>query len=119
MATKTKKKNKKPLFSRTVSVTQKHIDNSIPGNSTECAIAVAVREHFESLGFGANDIEITGSGKRSLSLTLGVKFPKVLDSFIDKYDTTEPVAESFETTAEFKAAHKKWKNRVKPFSFTF
>jgi len=120
MATKAKKKSKKPSFPRTVTVTQKHIDNSTPGDSNDCAIAVAVREHFESLGFELSDgIEITGAGNQPISLTLNVKFPKAVDSFIGKYDQDEPVAENFETTAKFKAAHKKWESRVKPFSFNF
>ncbi len=120
MATKTKKKSKKPSFPRTVSVTQKHIDNSTPDDSTECAIAVAVREHFESLGFEfIDDLEVTGSGSQYISLALNVKFPKSVDDFIGKYDAKEPVAENFETAAKFNAAHKKWKRRVKPFSFKF
>jgi len=119
MATKskTKKKSKKPSFPRTIAVTQKHIDNSTPGDSTECAIAVAVREHFENLGFETDGLKVTGAGNQPLSLTLNVKFPKAVDSFIDKYDQDEPVESDFETPAKFKAAMKKWENRVKPFSF--
>ena len=119
MATKAKKKSKKPSFPRTVTVTQKHIDNSTPGDSTDCAIAVAVREHFENLGFDTNGLEVTGAGNQDISLTLSVKFPKAVNTFIDKYDQDEPVAENFETNAKFKVAHKKWKSRVKPFSFNF
>lgn len=121
MATKAKakKKSKKPSFPRTVTVTQKHIDNSTPGDSTECAIAVAVREHFENLGFDTDGLEVTGSGNQDISLTLSIKFPKSVDAFIGKYDADEPVESDFETPAKFKAAHKKWKSRVKPFSFNF
>lgn len=117
MATKTKKKSKKPSFPRTIAVTQKHIDNSTPGNASECAIAVAVREHFESLGFETDGIKINESGVQTLSLNLDIKLPKAVDSFISKFDADEPEESNFKTPAQFKAAHKKWESRVKPFSF--
>lgn len=119
-----KKSNKKNVL--TFNVTQKHIDNGIPGDSEGCAIALSVKETFAALGLriiNTEDIEIDGeiiivSFKRIL--------PKTAKAFITKFDKDEPEPSSFRTekyedgrkNPDYKKAKKEWDNRVKPFSFS-
>jgi len=118
-----KAKRKKPSFPRSVTVTQKHINEGEPGSKYHCPIARSLRDHLEDLGLTADaSLEITGSGWQEIRLTTILKLPKKIDKFIRAFDS-KPLPSNFSDPAMYRNALENWKKRtkrqVKPFTFTF
>jgi hypothetical protein len=77
---------------RTIKVTQRHIDDGIPGDSDSCAIALAVKDVLDAAGIEYTEVSVGASDDSHFDCDIPISTPVVVNGkAVESIDRTAQV----------------------------